>query len=419
MKEQVATAYPTKTRLPSPGTPRTPAEKTSDRSARPLLGRLARAYDRWTAPSPNALTGRNLAVDAFRGLAIALMIVVNNPGSYLYVYHPLRHSRWHGCTLADFVFPFFLLIVGISIAFSLESRTKRPVSQYYLMRSAGIRSAKLFFLGLLANNFPFYNIHDWRIPGVLQRIALVYCICVLIALKCSLRGIVAIVVILLVGYWGVLSLVPVPGLGAPDLSLPTANIAAWLDHKLLGAYLYNPSAGWDPEGLLSTIPAICLSLIGIVAGKLLLRSGSYDAKIRALFFSGLVLAAAGSAWSALFPFNRWLWTSSFMLFASGLGLLVLSLCTLIMYRSRIAALLSPFIILGSNAITIYLCSSIFSRVLYSINIRNVNMHDAIHNALFASWLSTPNASLGWAIAYTLTMFLVSYWLYIKRITIKI
>jgi len=384
-----------------------------------LFEHLARVYVLWTSESPKAIRGRNLAVDAFRGLAVALMILVNNPGSYLYVYHPLQHSRWQGCTLADFVFPFFLLIIGISIAFSLASRTKTPASRDLLIKSACIRSAKLFCLGLLANNFPFYNIADWRIPGVLQRIALVYCISVLIALKCSLRSIVWIVMILLVGYWGVLSLIPVPGIGTPDLSLPTANIAAWLDHKLLGTHLFNSSAGWDPEGLLSTIPALCLSLVGFLAGKLLMRTDSFDKKVYTLFFSGLILAAGGSLWSAWFPFNRWLWTSSFMLFALGLGLLVLSVCTIITERSRIAFILYPFRVLGANAIIIYIFSSIFSKILYITKIHNVNMHDFIHKSLFASWLSTPNASLCWAIAYTLTMFMLSYWLYTKKIIIKI
>jgi predicted acyltransferase len=419
MGKQLAAEHRGQPHLPLNAKECTPVQKTSLPRDWPLFKRLYHAYNLWTSASSGAIPGRNLAVDAFRGLTIALMIIVNNPGSYLYVYHPLQHSRWHGCTLADFVFPSFLLIVGISIAFSLASRTKTVANRYSLIKSACVRSAKLFCLGLLANNFPFYNIHEWRIPGVLQRIAIVYCISVLIALKCSTRSIVWIVMILLVGYWGVLSLIPVPGIGAPNLSLPTANIAAWLDHKLMGAYLYNSAAGWDPEGLLSTIPATCLSLIGILVGKLLIRSDSFDKKIHTLFISGLILAASGSLWSALFPFNRWLWTSSFMLFASGLGLLVLSVCTLITYRSRIAIILYPFIILGSNAIVIYLCSSIFSRVLYSINIHDINMHDFIHNSLFASWLSTPNASLCWAIAYTLTMFMLSYLLYIKRITIKI
>jgi len=362
---------------------------------------------------------RNLAVDVFRGLAISLMVMVNNPGSYLYVYHPLRHSDWQGCTPADFVFPFFLIIVGISVTFSLAARARRPSKRSPLMREVCLRSVKLFCLGLFDENFPFLGDHQWRIPGVLQRIAIVYGLCVLLGHKLSGKSLALIVAALLLGYWGLLVLVPVPGIGAADLARPAANIAAWLDHRLMGPYLFSPDEGWDPEGLLSTIPALCLSLIGVLTGKMLMAPVDLEKKINRLFVGGLALAAAGYYWSEWFPFNRWLWTSSFMLFVAGVGLMVLGLCTVITEWPRVSKVIYPFKALGANAIVIYLCSSIFSKVLYILPVGEENMHDLIYNFLFGSWLSTPNASMVWAVAYTFVMFVVSHRLYVKGVVIKI
>ena len=360
------------------------------------------------------------AIDIMRGMTIAFMILVNNPGSYSNIYAGLRHAEWQGFTPVDFIFPFFLFIAGVSISLSIGRRRQQARSDRDILVSALRRGAILFCLGLVDNGFPSFALASLRIPGVLQRIGIVTFLTTAIALKLRPRAIAGLIVLLLLSYWVLMTLVPIPDVGEPDLSTLTDNLAAWLDHKLLGGHLWIPEEQWDPEGILSTIPALCLSLIGFLAGKRLIALDSLRAKIVSFVVFGTAMTASGLLWSLWFPLNRWLWTSSFMLFVSGLALycLVLGLWAGEFARARNA--LAPFTIFGSNAIVAYLGSSLIAKTVFILRLPGgENLHDELYRLFFTSWLHPFDASMAWAIAFTLFMFLLAYLLHARRIFIKI
>ena len=357
------------------------------------------------------------AVDIMRGMTIAFMILVNNPGSYSHIYAGLRHAEWHGFTPVDFIFPFFLFLVGVSISLSLSSRKR---SEREILTHALRRGAILFCLGLLDNGFPSFALDSLRIPGVLQRIGIVSFLATVIALKLRPRTIAVLIPVLLLGYWGLMTLVPIPDIGEPDLSTMTGNLAAWLDRKLLGGHLWIPEEQWDPEGILSTIPALCLSLTGLLAGKRLIALDSPRDKIASFIGFGTIMAVSGLVWSIWFPLNRWLWTSSFMLFVSGLALYFLALGLWACEFPAARRALTPFTIFGANAIAAYLGSSLIAKTLFILRLPGgENLHDELYRLFFTSWLAPFDASMVWAAAFTMLMFLVAYIMYLRKIFIKI
>ena len=226
--------------------------------------------------------GRLLSLDVFRGLTIAAMILVNDPGDGSASYWPLRHANWNGWTPTDLVFPFFLFIVGVAMAFSLRSRLQRGNTRPQLLRHVLWRGFALFALGVFLNGFPnHYNVAHLRIYGVLQRIAICYVITAVLELWTGWRTQLAIAIVCLAGYWTMMRYVPVPGFGIPcrDIPLldPDRNLVAWLDRKLLMGHLYEGTR--DPEGVLSTIPAIATSLFGLLTGKWL--KAAYSPRVKA------------------------------------------------------------------------------------------------------------------------------------------
>lgn len=310
-------------------------------------------------PTP---AGRLLSLDVFRGLTVMGMVVVNNPGDWGHIYAPLEHAAWHGCTPTDLVFPFFLFIVGVSLGYALAGVKQRAEPPGPALARVARRAAVLFGLGLLVSLYPQFDFSVVRIMGVLQRIGLVFLGCGIIYLKTSWRTQILLLISLLVGYAALLQLVPVPGVGPANLA-PTTNLGAWLDRSLFTeAHLWQQSRTWDPEGLLGTLPAIGTGLLGLLAAQWLRYLGPTPAaKVRGLLAAGSLATGVGLLWNAWFPINKALWTSSYVLFAGGLALLVLAglywLCDVRGYR-RWA---TPAVAFGVNAIAVFVGSALLSR----------------------------------------------------------
>jgi predicted acyltransferase len=312
-----------------------------------------------TQPAP---TGRLLSLDVFRGLTVMGMTVVNNPGDWGHIYPPLEHAEWNGCTPTDLVFPFFLFIVGVSIAYALAGAKRTGAPLRPVLARVARRAAILFGLGVLTSLYPHFDFGSVRIMGVLQRIALVYFGCSCLYLVTGWRTQVALLVGVLVSYTVLMQLVPVPGFGPANLE-PATNLGAWVDRTMLGErHLWAQSRTWDPEGLLGTLPALGTGLLGILAGQWLRwPNPTTFSKPVGLAVAGVIAAASGLVWNNWFPINKALWTSPYVLFAGGLALLVLAtlywLCDVRGYR-RWARLAVAF---GVNAIAVFFFSAILSR----------------------------------------------------------
>jgi len=367
------------------------------------------------------LKQRLASIDAFRGFTIAAMVLVNNPGSWSHIYAPLDHAAWHGWTPTDLIFPFFLFIVGVVVPFSLSAQVAAGASRKSMYTKIVRRTAILFGLGLMLNGFPYYDLSTIRIPGVLQRIAVVYCVTAFVTLKLRPKGQAVLAASLLLLYWMAMTLIPVPGHGAGDLS-PAGNLAAFVDNHLLHGHTWKKT--WDPEGLLSTIPAISTALSGVLTGHLL-RSGRDRRDIAGwMFVSGWIAIIVGIFWSIFFPINKSLWTSSYVVFTSGAALQALGVCYWLIDVKGIRRWAKPAIIFGMNAIALFVLSGLLGRIII-----RVKVHDAAGNALalktwiyqtlFASSAGPLNGSLAFAI------FNIFFWLgmmtvlYRRRVFIKI
>jgi predicted acyltransferase len=289
------------------------------------------------------------------------MVVVNNPGDWGHIYAPLEHAEWNGCTPTDLVFPFFLFIVGVSLAYALAG-VKQRGPQGPALGLVWRRAAVLFGLGLFLSLYPRFDFSVVRIMGVLQRIGLVYLGCSVIYLKTSWRTQLLLLAAFLVGYAALLQLVPVPGVGPANLE-PATNLGAWLDRTLFTeAHLWKQSRTWDPEGLLGTLPALGTGLLGVLAAQWLRRPGSTAAaKVRGLVAAGVLCGLLGLLWNVWFPINKSLWTSSYVLFTGGLALVMLAglywLCDVRGYR-RWA---TPAVAFGVNAIAVFVGAALLSR----------------------------------------------------------
>ncbi|MGE5682804.1 MAG: acyltransferase family protein [Bacillota bacterium] len=370
-------------------------------------------------------TERLLSLDVFRGLTIAGMILVNNPGSGQSVYPALRHAKWHGVTPTDLIFPFFLFIVGITTTISLSKRKERGDDQKKLIMQIIKRAAILFLLGLIMASFPFYN-YDFshiRIPGVLQRIGVVYLISSILFLKTGMKTQAIIAGSLLFIYWALMTLVPVPGIGYANLE-PATNLGAFIDNMLLGGHLWGASKVWDPEGILSTIPAISTCLLGILTGYWLKSQADKTTKAVWMFIWGNCGLVLGAIWDMWFPINKSIWTSSYVLYSAGMALEFLAMCYYLIDVKGYNWWTKPFVVYGTNAITVYFLSGIVAKLLYTIKFNDsfgklITLKAAIYNSMFAWWLQPINASLLWALSYCLFWLAMMWILYSKRIFIKI
>jgi predicted acyltransferase len=370
---------------------------------------------------------RLLSLDAFRGVTIAGMLLVNNPGTWSAVHPPLAHAEWHGWTPTDLIFPFFLFIVGVSMTLSFGSRAAAGADRGLLMRKALRRAAVLFGLGLLLHGFPNYlDLSTLRIPGVLQRIALAYLAASAVVLYLKPRGQAAVAAGLLFGYWALLTLVPFPG-GTPGVLEPGQDIGAYIDRLVFGeAHLWRSARTWDPEGLLSTLPAVATVLTGVFAGRWL-RAGRDAANTAVgLFLAGNAGVVAGVVWGASFPINKNLWTSSYVLFTAGMACHFLAVCYWLVDVKGYRRAAMPFVYFGVNAIAAFFLSGIFARVLNLVHVpggagaASTTLKGWIYNSLFTPLFSTPaNASLAYALAFVAVWLGIVALLYRLRIFIKV
>ena len=371
---------------------------------------------------------RLLSLDFFRGLTVASMILVNNPGDWGHIYAPLEHAPWNGWTPTDLIFPFFLFIVGVSITFALGGGKREKNST--IIRKIITRSITLFLLGLFLNFFPKFDISTVRIMGVLQRIALVYLACSLIFLKTTPRQQFYLLITLLTAYWLLLTVIPVPGVGHANLE-PESNLAAWFDRIILTpAHVYKPAKVWDPEGLLSTIPAIGTGIIGMLVGRLLRSARPAADKVAWLFSVGCLTVLAGLIWDGFFPINKALWTSSYVLLAGGLAMLGLSLCYWIIdaqtgVTHNYRKLVLPFVAFGVNAITVFFLSGLIPRIMNLIHVTKPDgTETGLQSYLYRSFIAPPfadpkNASLAGALTCVLIWFGILWWMYRKNVIIKV
>ena len=375
----------------------------------------------------NQPTERLGSLDVFRGVTIAAMILVNNAGDWGKTYRPLLHAEWHGWTPTDLIFPFFLFAVGIAIPYAFAGRLARSGGDRGpLHRQILRRTAVLFALGLFLSWFPFYTL-DWsiaRIPGVLQRIALVYLVAALAWLHLGPRARAVLAVVLLAGYWLAMTLVPVPGHGAGDLS-PDGNLAAWVDQRVLGQHTWRKAPGpGDPEGLLSTLPAIASALAGLFAGDWLRSARTQGEKLRGLLVAGGLATVAGLALAPWFPINKNLWTSTYVVFTTGLALLLLAAIYVLVDLKQWHGWARPFAIFGTNAIVAFFGSTLLAKIALLIKWTEpsgdtVSLQGWLYRHSFGAWLPDYVASLAWALTYVLIWLGLMTVLYRRRIFIKI
>jgi predicted acyltransferase len=379
-------------------------------------------------PEARPLTppARLASLDVFRGLTIAGMLLVNNPGTWSQIYGPLRHAEWHGWTPTDLVFPFFLFIVGVAMTFSYGKLLERGAGRRELIWKAFKRSAILFGIGLFLHGFPSYNFSTIRIPGVLQRIALASFLATIPVVFTRARGRAITAGVLLLGYWAIMTLVPVPEFGAGVLE-PGKDLGAYVDRAVFGtAHLWKQSKTWDPEGLLSTIPAVGTVLLGVLVGHWVRAGHAPRRMLGGLVVMGVVFTLLGSAWGVVFPINKSLWTSSYTLFTAGLGSLTLAACYWLVDVKGYRRWALPFTVFGTNAIAAFFLSTFGARLMGLIKVaagpegKEIALQAAIYRSTFVPAFSAPkNASLAFALCYVLLWLGVMAILYRKRIFIKV
>jgi predicted acyltransferase len=359
---------------------------------------------------------RIVSVDIFRGLTIALMILVNTPGTWSSVYPPLLHANWHGYTPTDLVFPFFLFIVGTSIVFAY--RNKQPGAAVY--RKISVRTLKLIglglFLGAFTISFPFIEpFEDIRFPGVLQRIGVVFFAASLLYLNFNWKVLLGIAAAILLGYWLWMGFVPIGG-QAPTFERAANNWANYIDLHVFGTHMWQED--YDPEGLLSTFPSIVSSLLGIFTGLLLVSDRPN--KGRGMVLLGVGMLLLGHLWDLVFPINKALWTSSFVLVTAGWANLLLAL---IYYLTDVRGMQfgSIFRYAGANAITVYFLSSFVSNLFYQIQVREgVSLHEWLFNTIYVhNGMPLQLSSLLYGLTVVGFYLLLGWWMYRKKIFIKV
>jgi predicted acyltransferase len=344
------------------------------------------------------------SLDLFRGLTIAGMILVSAPGTWEAVYGSLDHAAWHGWTPTDLVFPFLLFAMGAAVPAGLARCRGGPRrAGHHVIR----RGVVLFGLGLLLNAIELNRPFAWStfpLLGVLQRIAIVYVVVAWLTGRTTLRTQILVAATVLLGYWAAMKLVPVPGAG-PGLLTPEGNLASFIDRSVLGRHMWHPP--WEAEGLLSTAPAIVTALFGVFAGGWLADAGSRRHRSALLWSAGAAATLAGLLWGRVFPINKNLWTSSFVLFSAGMGMQALAICHWSLDRQRWRGWSTPFVAFGRNPLFAYFCSVVLDNILTRWRIGGIDLKWRIYSPLIRSWAvpccGAVNASLFYALAY------VAFW----------
>ncbi|MCP2027652.1 putative acyltransferase [Flavobacterium sp. HSC-32F16] len=419
---------------------------------------------------------RLISLDVFRGLTILLMTIVNNPGDWGNVYPPLLHAEWHGCTPTDLVFPFFIFIMGVAVPLAMPDKFYDSTTfNKILVRSLRMLCLGIFFnffgkiqlfglegipllIGRLAitigvgyalmgnfsskvKNILAFSIlfiylflaysgieayHDVRLPGVLQRIAIVYFAVSLLYLKTSQRTQIITGIVLLLGYWAIMTLIPVPGIGEANLDKGT-NLASWLDSVLLKGHMYRGTVTWDPEGILSTIPSIVNGIIGLLIGQLLQADTINIQKAQKMGIAGTVLIFLGLMWDLVFPINKSLWTSSYVLYTTGLATVFLTILYYIIDIANCKKGFKPFLIWGVNPMIVFFTSQIIPQALVMIQFKNpqnteeqINLLSYLYNFGIAPFFSNPmTASLAGALVYVCIWTFILWIFYRNKLIFKV
>ncbi len=361
------------------------------------------------------VNNRLLSLDAFRGIAIAGMILVNNFESN--TYPQLNHAVWNGWTVADTVFPFFLWIMGVAMVFSLQKRVAKDRAKKTVVFHILLRSLILFIIGMLLYSFPYYNLHTIRIPGVLQRIAICYLVGSLIFLHTKIRGQILWIISLLTIYLLLLKFVPIPGYSTGILD-KERNIVQYMDVLFLKGHLYSQT--WDPEGILSTLGATATTLFGILTGQLLVIGKSAPIKkVMLMISSGIYLLLLGLILDRWLPINKTLWTSSYAVFMAGLVGILFSFFFFFIYIKGYKTWHKPLAIYGLNSIALYIFSIIMSKLLMMIRLHNTSGWDFILINIYYPLAGSKNASLLWSLTLVLFFYEVAYVMYKKNWILRI
>jgi predicted acyltransferase len=360
---------------------------------------------------------RLMSLDALRGFTIMAMIVVNDPGSWDHVYAPLLHAEWNGVTPTDYIFPFFLFIVGVSVVLAYRKRLDANADKTSLAKKAAWRALKIYLVGLFLWLWPQFDFGEIRWTGVLQRISFVFLPCTLLFLYTGWRTWLRVGIGTLVAYWLLMAFVPVPGIGAPDLSVPEKNWAHYLDSIALPGVLWQKT--WDPEGILSTFPAIVTGITGMLAGQLILTVKDDYRRLSQLFFAGFIMLTLGEVWSWFFPLNKNIWTSSYVLHTSGLAFMALAASMYIIDLKGYTRWIWPGLVFGANAITAYVLAGMLTTVFYTGFGDFPGLNQLRVEGLSGAGLPARLASLLYALLYTGVVFVPVYWLYRKKIFVKL
>jgi predicted acyltransferase len=412
--------------------------------------RISTSYDATTSTAvpPAPRRERLLSLDVFRGITIAGMLLVNNPGTWSAIFPPLEHAEWNGWTPTDLIFPFFLFIVGITTHLSLSARRARGDDDSAVVKQILRRGIIIYLLGFAMAMFPFYqwgtiasipNATPWdrilyriehvRLLGVLPRIAIVYICAGLLTLKTTLKQQIVIIATLLFGYWFAMTLIPVPGenqIGAVLLNTHDRNLAAWLDRAILGTnHTWSGSVTFDPEGPMSTIPAIATAMLGVIAGRWIVqREKPLLERISGLFAVGAIGMMVGLMWNWAFPINKNLWTSSYVIFTAGMACVAIATIMWIVDYCSVKWWTKPFVIYGVNPIVAFVGSGVLARLIYTLwhvsyQGKSVAMQDAIYQIVFLPWLPPRVASLAFAISFVVLWYGILTVLYRRNIILKV
>jgi predicted acyltransferase len=359
---------------------------------------------------------RLISLDALRGFTIAIMIVVNYPGSEDSVFFTLRHTVWNGLSLTDQVAPFFLFIVGVSIVFAFSKRLDEGSPRGVLYRKIVFRALKIYAVGMFLNLMPEFNFHTIRWTGTLQRIAIVYLVCAILYLNTRWKQQAWIAASLLIAYWLALTCIPTPGTGKVMLE-PGVNIVAWLDSKYLPGRMWRGT--WDPESILTTVTAIVSGITGLLAGRLMQSSYSPNEKVNYLMTAGTLTAMAGYFWGLAFPVNENLWTSSFVLVTSGFAALLFGAFYFLVDILGHTRGTKPGIIFGSNAITVYFLADVWALLFYEAKFGGMTLNERAVQAMIHTGFDPWLASLIYVLFFVCINFIPAWVLYRRKIFIKL
>ncbi len=369
------------------------------------------------APREISKPPRLTSLDVFRGITIAAMILVNDAGDWSHIYWPLEHAQWNGWTPTDLIFPFFLFIVGVSMVLSFDSRQAKGATRGALLLHSLKRAAIIFALGIFLYAYPTFDPHTMRIPGVLQRIAVVYLIASAIYLYCGRTLRWSIVIALLFGYWALIKLYPVPGCGAGVLTMD-CSLEGYVDRALMYNHLW-VAHRFDPEGLVSTIPAIATCLFGVFTGEWI-RGKSGERMIRGLLIAAVFGLGLGKVWNIWFPINKNLWTSSYVLFTAGFACAVLALCYWLVDVRGWKKWAQPFLWYGVNPLGIYFLASWFAEAMDKHHIGGRTPKEIVYSGFYAHLTGSPYFnSMLFGLTYVLIFLVVAWVMYRRKIFIRV